>query len=58
MPQDSSQLYSRNVFNLFNHIYSKGDSLNVDDEITNGSMLINNGVVNNDTFKQFLNKGH
>ena len=58
MPQDSSQLYSRNVFNLLNHIYNKGDALNVDDEITNGSMLINNGDVNNDTFKQFLNKGN
>ena len=58
MPKDSSQLYSRNVFNLLNHIYSKGDSLNVDDEITNGSMLINGGEVNNDTFKQFLNKDH
>jgi len=56
MPEHSSILYSRNILNLLSHIYGEGNSLNIDDEITNGSMLLNKGKINNDILKQFLNK--
>ena len=47
MAQDASQLYSKNLFNLFNHIYNNDNPLNLEDEITNGSLILNNGKVNN-----------
>ena len=54
MPEDASQLYSKNVYNLFNHIYNNENPLNFEDEITNGSMIINKGEVNNDILKKFI----
>ena len=53
MPKHSSQLYSKNLFNLFNHIY-KDESIDFEDEIVNGSMLLNKGKVNNPTLQQFI----
>ena len=54
MPEDASQLYSKNVYNLFNHIYNNENPLNFEDEITNGSMILNKGEVNNDILKKFI----
>ena len=54
MPEDASQLYSKNVYNLFNHIYNNDNPLNFEDEITNGSMILNKGEVNNDILKKFI----
>ena len=56
MAQDASQLYSKNLFNLFNHIYNNDNPLNLEDEITNGSLILNKGQVNNDILKTFLDK--
>ena len=56
MPNDASKLYSKNLFNLFKHIYNKDNPLNLEDEITNGSMLINQGKVNNQMLQEFLDK--
>ena len=56
MAQDASQLYSKNLFNLFNHIYNNENPLNLEDEITNGSLILNKGQVNNDMLKTFLDK--
>ena len=53
MAQDASQLYAKNLFNLFNHIYNDENPLNLEDEITNGSLILNNGKVNNDSKKIF-----
>ena len=56
MSQDASQLYAKNVFNLFNHIYNSETPLNLEDEITNGSLILNKGQVNNEILQKFLNK--
>ena len=56
MAQDSSQLYAKNLFNLFTHLYKNDNMLDIDDEITNGSMLLNKGQINNDLLQKFLNK--
>ena len=56
MAQDASQLYAKNLFNLFNHIYNNENPLNLEDEITNGSLILNKGQVNNDILKTFLDK--
>ena len=56
MPEHASQLYARNLFNLFNHIYDENNQLNMEDEITNGSMLLNKGEVNNNILENFINK--
>ena len=55
MPQHSSQLYSRNIYNLIAHIFNEEGSLNNEDEITQGSMLINNGNISN-SILQFIDK--
>ena len=56
MSQDASQLYAKNVFNLFNHIYNSETPLNLEDEITNGSLILNKGQVNNEILQKFLDK--
>ena len=56
MAQDASQLYAKNLFNLFNHIYNGENPLNLEDEITNGSLILNNGEVNNEILSKFLEK--
>ena len=56
MAQDASQLYSKNLFNLFNHIYNNDNPLNLEDEITNGSLLLNKGKINNELLQKFLDK--
>ena len=58
MAQDASQLYAKNLFNLFSHIYNKDNPLNLEDEITNGSMLLNQGKVNNEILQKFLDENH
>ena len=55
MPGHSSQLYSKNLFNLFNHIY-KNESIDFEDEIVNGSMLLNKGEINNSILQKFLDE--
>ena len=54
MAADASQLYSKNVFNLFNHIYNSETPLNFEDEITNGSMILNKGQINNELLQKFV----
>ena len=54
MAADASQLYAKNVFNLFNHIYNSETPLNFEDEITNGSMILNKGQVNNELLQKFM----
>ena len=57
MATDASQLYSKNVYNFLSHLYKNGNKLNLEDEITSGSILLNNGTVCNKIVEQFLNKG-
>ena len=56
MPKHASQLYAKNFFNLFNHIYNENNELNMEEEITNGSTLINKGTVNNKLLQEFLDQ--
>ena len=56
MAQDASQLYAKNLFNLFTHLYKTDNTLDLNDEITNGSMLLNKGQINNELLQKFLNK--
>ena len=53
MPGHSSQLYAKNLHNLFSYLY-KNDELDFEDEIVNGSMLINKGKVNNEILQKFI----
>ena len=48
---------SKNVYNFLSHLYKNDNKLNLEDEITAGSILLNNGTVCNKIFEQFLNKG-
>jgi proton-translocating NAD(P)+ transhydrogenase subunit alpha len=55
MPLDASQLYSRNVQNLFKHLYPKLDSQpDFNDEITKGCCITHNGEVINEAIKKIL----
>ena len=56
MAQHSSQLYSRNIFNLISHIYNEDNRLNIEDEITQGSMLVNKGKISNPILQKFIDK--
>ena len=56
MSQDASILYAKNLFNLFKHIYNEESPLNLEDEITNGSILINQGKINNTMLQEFLDR--
>ena len=53
MPGHSSQLYSKNLFNLFSYIY-KTEEIDFEDEIVNGSMLLNKGEVNHPMLQKFM----
>jgi NAD(P) transhydrogenase subunit alpha len=57
MPFDSSQLYSRNVQNLFRHLYPKPDSQpDQNDEITRGCCVTNAGEIVNDAVRKTLSR--
>ena len=51
----SSQLYAKNIYNLIEHIYQE-ETLNFEEEITQGSTLIHNGKIMNDLMKKMTNK--
>jgi NAD/NADP transhydrogenase alpha subunit len=57
MSMHASQLYSKNIYNFFEHIYSnENSSLNSEEEITKGAMLFEKGMVKNEIINKFLNK--
>ncbi len=56
MPKHSSQLYSRNIFNLISHIYNDEGNLNHEDEIAEGSTLIKGGSISNPMLQKFIDK--
>jgi len=57
MPMHSSQLYAKNVYNLLNHMFKEDKQLDMEDEITNGSILINKGTINNKILQQVIDQG-
>jgi H+-translocating NAD(P) transhydrogenase subunit alpha len=55
MPLDASQLYSRNVQNLFRHLYPKADSQpDFNDEITRGCCVTHGGEIVNEAIRNLL----
>ena len=58
MANHASSLYAKNLYNLFSYIYKEEPyELDLEDEIVSGSMLYNKGNINNDTLKNFIDKG-
>ena len=51
----ASQLYAKNIYNLIEHIYQE-ETLNFEEEITQGSTLIHNGEIMNNLMKKMTNK--
>jgi NAD(P) transhydrogenase subunit alpha len=57
MPLDASQLYSRNVQNLFRHLYPKPDSQpDIQDEIVKGCCVTRDGQIVNETIRAAITK--
>lgn len=55
LPVDASLMYSKNVVNLFKHIYPKGDATpDFDDEIVKGACITRNGEVTNESIRNAL----
>lgn len=61
MPVDASQLYSKNITNLFLHLYQPAETgpetLDFDDEITKGACITHGGSMVNAFLKERLNLG-
>lgn len=57
VPTHSSEVYSKNLLNLLNHIGKEGKvELKLEDEIVKGSLITYNGEVVNPRIKELLNK--
>ncbi len=57
-PVDSSQMYSRNLLNLFRHLYPKPDATpDFADEIAKGACITRNGEVVNESVRAALQQG-
>jgi NAD(P) transhydrogenase subunit alpha len=57
-PIDSSQMYSKNLLNLFKHLYPKPDSTpDFADEIAKGACITRNGEVANESVRAALQQG-
>ncbi len=55
MSVHATELYAKNVNALLTHIYNKEDlTLNMEDEITQGSLYLHNGDVVDDRTKEAL----
>lgn len=58
IPIHASQMYSKNVTNLFQHLYKDPESgPNFEDEITKGACITVNGEIVNDFVKNLLESG-
>ncbi len=65
IPIDASLMYSKNVINLFRHLYPKSDpdkpgqvvTPDFDDEITKGACITRDGEIVNEAIKNALQQG-
>ncbi len=58
VPVHASQMYSKNVTNLFKHLFQAEDaSLNFDDEITQSACITRDGQITNELVKQAVEGG-
>ena len=56
MSVHATELYAKNVNALLTHIYNKEDlTLNMEDEITQGSLYLHNGEIVDERTKEALN---
>ena len=57
-PIDASQMYARNLINLFRHLYPKPDATpDFADEIVKGACITRNGEITNDSVRAALQQG-
>lgn len=57
MPVDASQMYAKNVSNLFKHLYGGEEgSLDFDDEITKGACITHGGEILNEGVREAYNR--
>jgi NAD(P) transhydrogenase subunit alpha len=57
-PVDASQMYARNLLNLFRHLYPKPDATpDFADEIVKGACITRNGELTNDSVRAALQQG-
>lgn len=58
VPVHASQMYAKNITNLFLHLYQAADgTLNFQDEITQGACLTHQGAIVNEQVKQAVTSG-
>ena len=58
VPTDASQMYGKNIVNLFQHLYKKGtDGPDVNDDITKGCCITRGGEIVNESFKNAFAAG-
>ena len=58
IPVDASLMYSKNITNLFKHIYPKPDSMpDFEDEIIKGACITRNGEILNASIRETLQRG-
>jgi NAD(P) transhydrogenase subunit alpha len=56
VPQHSSEMYSKNLYNLITHISKNGIiEINTSDEILNEALIVYNGEIRNPQIKDLLN---
>jgi NAD(P) transhydrogenase subunit alpha len=57
-PIDASQMYSRNLLNLFKHLYPTPDATpDVTDEIVKGACITRDGGISNESVRTALQQG-
>lgn len=58
LPVDASQMYARNVLNLFRHLYPRPDATpDFEDEIVKGACITRNGEIANPAVRAALQQG-
>jgi len=58
IPMHASQMYAKNLANLFNNLYqSEGSGIDFEDEITSGACMTHNGKIMNESIKNALAQG-
>src|SRR5262249_30088044 len=56
LPVDASQMYAKNMMNLFAHIFQKGDP-DFNDEIVKGTCVARDGAITNDAVRTLVQAG-
>ena len=57
VPFHASQMYAKNISNLFLGIFEKGEDLNFEDEVTRETCVVYNGKLKNERIANLLEEG-